>query len=217
MEKAKKKVIQDGYAFVKGESRSKAERSKSPAKKRAKLSSEERAREIDSLHKTLKVLKNRIMFKNQQLQKEKSMNNYKKCDEISEKILEIQREKKSVDRQLTVLVKKEGKAQWYLSGKSRKSSSKPKNVYDNQSKLPDLFRQDSMSSASASTDDTVIISDPEDLGFKIHATKEGGPQELDENPPQSPVLIEESRATVNDCAQEFVQGATQTEEMQNFC
>ena len=37
------------------------------------------------------------------------MNNYKKCDEISEKIPEIQREKKSVDRQLTVLVKKEGK------------------------------------------------------------------------------------------------------------
>ena len=73
------------------------------------MSSEERAREIDSLHETLKVLKNRIMFKNQQLQKEKSMNNYKKCDEISEKILEIHREKKSVDRQLTVLVKKEGK------------------------------------------------------------------------------------------------------------
>ena len=135
--KRQKKVIQDGYAFVKGESRSKVERSKSPAKNRAKLSSE-----VDSLHETLKVLKNRIMSKNQQPQKEKSMNNYKKCDEISEKILEIQREKKSVDRQLTVLVKKEGKTQWYLSDKSRKSSSKPKNVYDKQSKLPDLFRQD---------------------------------------------------------------------------
>ena len=65
--KRHKKGIQDGYAFVKGESRSKAERSKSPGKKRAKLSSEERAREIDLLHETLKVLKNRIMFKNQQL------------------------------------------------------------------------------------------------------------------------------------------------------
>ena len=96
-------------------------------------------KEIDSLHETIKLLENRIMFKNQQLQKEKAMNNYNKCDdEISEKILEVQKEKKSVDRQLTALVKKESKAQWYLSGKSKKSS-KPKNVCDNQSKLPDLF------------------------------------------------------------------------------
>ena len=68
------------------------------------------------------------------------MNNYKMCDEISEKILEVQKEKKSVDRQLTALAKKESKTQWYLSGKSKKSSSKPKNVRDNQSKLPDLFK-----------------------------------------------------------------------------
>ena len=213
MEKAKEKVIQDGYAFVKGQSRSKMERSKSPAKKRAKLSSEERAREIDSLHETIKLLENRIMFKNQQLQKEKAMNNYKKCDEISEKILEVQKEKKSVDRQLTALVKKESKSQWYLSGKSKKSSSKPKNVRDNQSKLPDLFKQDSMSSTSTcSTDDTLIISDPEDLDFKTHATMEEDLQELDQDAPKSPILIEESRSTVNDCAKELVQGTPQTGE-----
>ena len=46
------------------------------------------------------------MYKNQQLQKEKCLNNFKQCDQISAEILEIQKEKKSVDRQLTVLVKK---------------------------------------------------------------------------------------------------------------
>lgn len=42
-------------------------------------------------------------------------------------------------------------------------------------------------------------------------------QELDQDAPQSPILIEESRSTVNDCAKELVQGTPQTEEEQNFC
>lgn len=49
MDKAKKKIIEDGYVFAKGISRSKFEELESPVKKRAKLSSEERTREIESL------------------------------------------------------------------------------------------------------------------------------------------------------------------------
>jgi hypothetical protein len=49
MEKAKQKVVDDGYVFAKGKSRGKAEAEEveTPVKKRAKLSSEERAREIE--------------------------------------------------------------------------------------------------------------------------------------------------------------------------
>ena len=157
MEKAKKKVIEDGYAFAKGKSWRKVEGLETPVKKRAKLSSEERAREIESLNETLKLLKNRLMYKNQQLQKEKCMNNYKQCDQVSAEILQVQKEKRSVDRQIAALMKKEAKSQWYLTGKSKKWSSKVTKVRDNQSKLPDLFKQDSMCSASTSTDVTIIF------------------------------------------------------------
>lgn len=73
------------------------------------------------------------------------------------------------------------------------------------------------STSTCSTDDTLIISDSEDLDFKTHATMEEDLQELDQDAHQSPVLIEESRSAVNDCAKELVQGTPQTEEEQNFC
>ena len=135
MDKAKKRVIEDGYVFAKGKSRSKFEELESPVKKRAKISSEERTGEIESLQENLKILNTRLMFKNQQLQKEKSMSNYKQCNQISAEILEVRKEKKSVDCQLTVLVKKEAKARWYLiSDKSKKSSLKKTKVHNTQTK-----------------------------------------------------------------------------------
>ena len=208
MEKAKKKVIEDGYVFAKGKSRSKVEGLESPVKKRVKLSSEERAREIESLHETIKLLKSRLGFKNQQLQKEKCMSNYKQCDQISAEIIEIQKEKKAADRQLTALVKKEAKAQWYRYGKSKKPCSKATNVRDNQSKLPDLFKQDSMSSTSTSTDDTIILTDSDEQSIETYSTMQEGTQKLD--PPQSPILFEEPRAMVNDCTQELNQDQPQS-------
>ena len=192
MEKAKKKVIDDGYNFAKGKSRSKLEESGSPSKKTPKLSSEERTREIESLQETIKILNNCLMFKNQQLQKEMCMNNYMQCDKISAEILEVKKEKKSVDRQLTVLVKKEAKAQWYLnSDKSQNSSLKKNKVRDNQAKLPGLFKQDSTaSSTSTNTDDTIILSDSDDQRLIFLSDSEEG-----QNSPQSPLLFDETTHT----------------------
>lgn len=56
MDKAKKKIIEDGYVFAKGISRSKFEELESPVKKRAKLSSEERTREIESLQEKFWII-----------------------------------------------------------------------------------------------------------------------------------------------------------------
>ena len=162
-------MIEDGYVFAKGKSRGISHMESTPPKKRAKLSSEERNREIESLQENLKVLKNRLTFKNQQLQKEKSMSNYKQCDTISAEILEVQKEKRSVDRQLTALMKKDAKARWYQnSDKSKKDSKKNKEVRDNQSKLPSLFKEISTSTTSSASgsDDTIILSDNEEATKK---------------------------------------------------
>jgi hypothetical protein len=83
-----------------------------------------------------------------------------------------------------------------------------------------------MSSTSTSTDDTLIISDSDAPSMLTHFTIEEDSQDLD--PPESPILFEESRALINDCTQELDQGPPQTPvlndearaiagERQNFC
>ena len=66
LNKAKEKVILDGYQYVKGKSRSKSTtetESEGPSKKRAKTDSEMRFREINLLEENLKTLTNRPSFK----------------------------------------------------------------------------------------------------------------------------------------------------------
>lgn len=111
MNKAKLKVMSDGYLFAKGKSRSKSgseESSEGTAIKRAKLNSEERSREIKLLQENLKTLSPRLGFKQQLLEKEGCISNYKQCDAISAEMMEIRKEQAFVDRQLTALVKKRG-------------------------------------------------------------------------------------------------------------
>ena len=63
LNKAKEKVISDGYQFVKGKSRSKSvseTESESPARKRAKLDAEERSREMKLLEENFRTLTNRM-------------------------------------------------------------------------------------------------------------------------------------------------------------
>ena len=90
-------------------------------------------------------------------------------------------------------------------------------VCDNQSKLPYLFKQDSTSSTSSSTDDTIILSDSDELNFEtytnvsqtpvtideIHAVINKNNQELGQDPPQTPVPIDETHAIVEENKQDF--------------
>ena len=97
LNKAKEKVMLDGYQYVKGKSRSKSAtetESEGPSKKRAKTNSEMRSREINLLEENLKTLTNRLSFKERQLDKERSMQNYKQCDLISGKMMKIRHSRK---------------------------------------------------------------------------------------------------------------------------
>lgn len=172
MQKAQRKVIDEGYEFAKGKSRSKlVDVSESP-KKRVKLSSEESNREISNLHKTIKTLDDRITFKKRQLEKERCMSNFKQCDALSAEILQVKKEKSLANKQLTALVKKEARSSWYHRSKSKEKASREKNnqqPQDKQQKILPLLRERSTSSTSSytsSTDDTIILSDSsESTGF----------------------------------------------------
>jgi glucan-binding YG repeat protein len=168
MNKAKEKVKVD-YNFVKGRSRSKSDDSPeiSPKVKRAKLNAEERLRQIKLMQENMESLSSRLSFKQKQLEKERRVSNFKQCDMICKEMIELRKERASVDQQLAALVKKEAKSSWYLKSASNKTKkvhgeSKKKRCQDNQQSLPSLLRKSSSSSTCSSdhqSDDTIIISD----------------------------------------------------------
>ena len=141
MNKAKEKV-KVNYPFVKGKSRSNSDESPEDLPvKRSKIHSEERSRQISLLEENLKSLSSRLSFKQQQLDRERRISNFKQCDMICKEMIEIRKERALADQQLSALVKKERKSSWYQKrSKAKKSAkidgdSKRKQCQDNQQSL----------------------------------------------------------------------------------
>lgn len=114
LNKAKERIKVD-HPFSKGRSRSKSDGSPetSPKVKRAKLLSEERSHQIKLMEENLKTLSSCLSFKQQQLEKERRISNFRQCDVICKEMMEIRKERTSVEQQLAALVYKEAKSSWY--------------------------------------------------------------------------------------------------------
>lgn len=117
----------DGYLFVKGKSRSSSSQSESDERlknKRKKTDADERAREITLLNENISTLESRLKYKQQMLRKAQSVNNFKMCDEISEDIITVRKEKRIAESQLAAISKKQLKSEWYHSKKHKKNKDK---------------------------------------------------------------------------------------------
>jgi hypothetical protein len=104
------------------------------------------------LRENLETLTNRLGFKARQLDKERCIRNFKQCDTISGEMMEIRKERASLERQLSALMKKEGKAEWYKKKSTKKIKKSKDPAPDTQRKIPFLLK--SNSSTSSSTDDS---------------------------------------------------------------
>ena len=120
------------------------------------------------MQENLKLLSTQLSFTQKQLEREHCVSNFKQCDVICKKMMEIRKERASVDQQLAALVKKEAKSSWYHKRgynqtKKVHEPSKKKQCQDNQQSLPSLLEKQSSSSSTYSSDhqsdDTVIWSD----------------------------------------------------------
>ena len=129
LEKAKENVINKGYNFVKGQSRgcsrptgdSSGSSSGDQQRKRPKLEQDERQREIQSIKEIISNINEQLQFKKLCLQKQKSLNLFATCDQISEEIRKLMNEKKIQEKQLLLLEKKEKKSTWYRNKNAKKS------------------------------------------------------------------------------------------------
>ena len=136
----------DGYAYKKGFSRSVSSSSNTssedePPVKRAKLSTDERHAEIETISELITTTEDSIKTRRLQLNKAKTVNNFSQCAEISDKIRKLLTEKNDYRKQLVALQKREAKSAWYLHRKPKKVSSdcpKPKMKSDNNSNSGDI-------------------------------------------------------------------------------
>ena len=131
---AKENVIAEGFQFVKGKSRSKTHESNGSESenKRRKMDKEERAEEIKNMSDILQNIKEQIEIKQLNLRKQKCLNDFSKCDQISGQIGKLLNEKKVLEKQLKHLQKKESKSKWYhskISSRKRTAEKKRKKRY----------------------------------------------------------------------------------------
>ena len=123
---AREEVQQKGYVYVKGKSRSKRLMSpptQAPRPTRQKVSAEVRQRRISALEDDLTSITQLLHFKNKRLQQAENIRNYKLCEEISQEIQFVTKQKSEVSQELCLFREKERKSRWYQQKKKRLSGS----------------------------------------------------------------------------------------------
>ena len=103
----------------------------------------------------LETLDSRLRIKQQLLEKARSHNNFKQCDEILGDMMKVRKERATIQNQLLELQKREKKSSWYHKKKQKKQYKETdvKQTEGNQ-KVPFLFRR--VSSTSSESDASII-------------------------------------------------------------
>ena len=115
LEKAQLAVAESGYAYKKGHSRSKRLQSSPATKpKRAKFSQEMRESRIKGLSEEIAQIKDTIRFKDLRLKQAEEVKNYRLCDQISEELLQLKRDRSHLEAELHVWEKKEKRSKSYF-------------------------------------------------------------------------------------------------------
>lgn len=122
LEKAREKV-DSTYSFKKGKSRSKKYLTSSSAPKRCKLNKEYREQRMKGLEDELQNIRERIEYKEKRRSHSEGIRNYKACEEITEEIGQLKKQKQELQAELTALQKRDKKSKWYKRMRTVNSSS----------------------------------------------------------------------------------------------
>ena len=130
IEKAREKIIANGFEFAKGKSRSKKglETTKTdPPPKRRRLSMETRSRRLHDIKEDYKDLNDRIKFKEKRISAYENVKDYKRCDELLEEISELKKQKRLLEAEEKNLMRLTAQSKWYfarkMNGMSKSSSA----------------------------------------------------------------------------------------------
>lgn len=153
-------MVEKGYTFVKGKSRSKrlASSDDTPRATRVKISTEIRAKRIAPLKEDIANIDQQLIFKEKRHQQAEGIRNYRVCDEITEEIGLVKQQRRKLSDELNMYRKKERKAKWYQTAKQVKrastSSSRTSSVTSDESDYHVISPASSVPSTSDGTRET---------------------------------------------------------------
>ena len=126
LERARSKVSTEGYNFKKGKSRSKKYGEGSAMEstpKRPKFDEDMRRKRKKELEEDIEDLTQVIRFKEKRCSQAETTRNYKVCDQLTEEQMELKKKRRELEAELTIICRKEKRAQRYLSHKSPSESA----------------------------------------------------------------------------------------------
>ena len=124
---SRQKLDKEGYGYSKKRSRSKVfgsesiEETKKGAKK-LKLTEESRTKRIEELTADITSLSDRIRLLQKQRARDEHLKQYLRASAVEEEISKIRKEKRQKEEEVSLIQKKQAKANWYKDKKSSSSS-----------------------------------------------------------------------------------------------
>ena len=148
LELARKRVNDSGYEYKKGKSRSKRFGSASSVEastpKRPKLDQEFRTKRIQQIKEEVKTINTQVSFKERRVEAGVQLKNFKLCDQLTDEISELQKQRHALEMELQCLEKKEKKSKWYQKQRvTRKRALSPLSS-DSESSVTPLLPQSSI-------------------------------------------------------------------------
>ena len=124
VEAARSRIIEEGFQFKKGKSRSKKLTTSEPRSKRIKLTQQVRQTRMKNVEEDIGDIKDRISFKEKRRYAAEAIRDYKKCDEITEELTHLKHKKRELEDELKALKSKEQQSKRYKDrSNSQKSNS----------------------------------------------------------------------------------------------
>jgi len=167
LEQARQKVVESGYQFKKGKSRSKKLNpdQQSVVPRLSKINFELRQRRMKELKDDIMQLDEEIAIKHKRREQAESIRNYKLCDELTEEMGRLKKQCRELQNELKAFERKEKKAQWYQNRKHKSAVAESSQVEANRIKCQssdmdsDCPLTSPPSVSSVASDTTVILSD----------------------------------------------------------
>lgn len=101
--------MNETYTFVKNKSRSRIGQSNAPTPKRRKTDESTRLKRISELEEDLKDFNDRLKYKEKMRDSATSSRNYKLCDQVTEEMSSIKKNKREAEQELAIWQRKQEK------------------------------------------------------------------------------------------------------------
>lgn len=128
LDSAREKIIEEGFQFAKGKSRSNKGLTEDGCKKpkRLKVNQDVREQRMKELEERIKDIDDKVLFKEKRIKAALNMSDFKICDELKDQVINLKQEKRELEserKHLGVSLVSYRKSKWYYKRKSDRTAS----------------------------------------------------------------------------------------------